>query len=292
MNKPLHPWSDVWLPIVVSLGTFCTLNFLWAFFGLWEYVATALSVYMVSSLVALALLARAIRRGTLTLGDIGLAREGWHPWRRFTGWALIVLLPLYLYLAPDPTVKTPLTIGDYCFWFYFLLCSSLAEMLLFACLAYCLTEKWLAGHGLARWATILLAGLFSGVTFGWHHYTGEKEVWQWSWVTIPVMWINLAYFIPSRNFHLMVLLHNAIAAVGFTQAQHSHDPVRDSQNPLTFKTPYYTFALIVSFALPFVLLHALEWWAQQASRGRQPPVSRGDGPTTHILPHASSETAG
>jgi hypothetical protein len=108
---------------------------------------------------------------------------------------------------------------------------------------------------------MLLAGLFSGVTFGWHHYTGEPDSHQWAWVTIPVMWINLLNFLVTRNFQLTVLLHNAIAAVGFTEQQYSQVPFKEWQDPATYQTPFYTSVFIVSFTLPYLLLNVLEWWA-------------------------------
>jgi hypothetical protein len=261
-----HPdlWRDVALPVAVSIGVFCTLNLLWALLGL-HWIPTAIGVYMLGSLVALAFLTRAIRQGTLTLEEAGLGSRGWRPQCRFFGLVLAVSLVAWLYLNPTEAI-VPLQFGSYCFWFYFLMQASLAELLIFVCLAYCLPERWLKSRGRPTWQAVLLAGLFSSVTFGWHHYTGEPDSHQWAWVTIPVMWINLLYFIPARNFHLTMLMHNAIAAVGFTEQQYAHVPPKEWQNPATYATPVYITAFIVSFALPYVLLHALEWWAsRQAS---------------------------
>jgi hypothetical protein len=279
MKPSLDVRRDVVLPIVVSMGVFCTLNFLWAFFGLDRFVPKALSVYMVGSLVAIALLAWLIHRGTLTLEDVGLGDRGWRPLRRLFALLLTVFFVTYLYFNPPEELARPLEFDAYCFWLFFLLQASLAELLIFLALAYCLPETWLRTRGWPTWQIILVAGLFSSVTFGWHHYTGEKEYHQWSWATIPVMWINLAYFIPARNFHLTFLLHNSIAAVGFTQQQFSvstarhlqelidaGQPAVNWQNPATYNTPFYITVFIVSFALPYLLLHGVEWWA----RSRRP----------------------
>jgi hypothetical protein len=261
MKQDLDIWRDVVLPIAASMGAFCGLNFIWAVFGLYRFIPPALSVYMVGSLVALAFLARAIQQGTLTAEEVGLGASGWRPLRRLYALLLTVSLVAYLYLTPDPHLKTPLQFADYCFWLFFLLAASLAELLIFVCVGYCLPEKWLRTRGWPTWQAIVLAGVFSGCTFGWHHYTGEPQHFQWSWVTIPVMWINLLYFIPARNFQLTLFLHNAVAAVGFTQSQHAHDPPRPFESPSDYNDPFYITAFITAFALPYVLLHVLEWWA-------------------------------
>lgn len=219
----IRPWHDVGLPIVVSIGAFCGLNLLWALGGLDRFIPKAVTVYMVGSLLALAFLVRAIRRGTITLEELGLGARGWRPLCRLAGLVVTVLVVTFLYRKAG--TKEPLPFGDWCFWFFFLAQASLAEMLIFISLAYCLPARWLKSQGWALWQTILLCGLFASVTFGWHHYTGDPDSHQWAWVTIPVMWVNLAYFIPARNFHLTLLLHNAIAATGFTETQYSLPPV-------------------------------------------------------------------
>jgi hypothetical protein len=260
MKPNLDVRRDVVLPIAVSMGVFCVLNFIWAVFGLYQFIPPALSVYMVGSLVALGFLARAIRRGTLTLEEVGMGTSGWRPQCRLYGLFLTVSLVAYLYLSPNPELKSPLQFSDYCFWLFFLLAASLAELLIFVCVGYCLPEKWLRSRGWPTWQVIVVAGLFSGCTFGWHHYTGEPQHFKWSWVTIPVMWINLLYFIPTRNFQLTFFLHNAVAAVGFTQTQHSHEKPQPFESPADYNNAYYITSFIGAFVVPYLLLHVLEWW--------------------------------
>ncbi len=218
---PLDPWQDVGLPIVATMGAFCGLNLLWALGGLDQFVPKAVTVYMVGSLLALAFIVRAIRHGTLTLEELGLGARGWRAQCRLAALVVTVLVVTFLYR----NAKTPLPLGDWCFWFFFLIQASLAELLIFISLGYCLPARWLKSQGWANWQIVLLCGLFASVTFGWHHYTGDPDSHQWAWVTIPVMWINLAYFIPARNLHLTLLLHNAIAATGFAETQHALPPV-------------------------------------------------------------------
>ena len=71
--------------------------------------------------------------------------------------------------------------------------------------------------------------------------------------------MNLAYFGLSRNFYLTLMLHNAFAAVGFTQEQYfSTYPPHKDVDPATYLVPSELAPVLVSFLAPFLLLHVLE----------------------------------
>jgi hypothetical protein len=77
------------------------------------------------------------------------------------------------------------------------------------------------------------------------------------------MWIGLACFVVTRNFHLTLLLHNAIAAVGFTGEQYRKlppgAPASAGLDPALYRQGATIGMLIVTFAVPYLLLHVLEW---------------------------------
>jgi hypothetical protein len=266
MRGPSRLWPDYSMPIVVGMAVLSATNFLvnWVFIS-WPH---QLPVYLTSSLVALWFVQRAVRNGTVTARDIGLAPGGWKPQHRIYGVAMVLLMG-YGGFATLQVARTP-DFADYCFWFVFLLPASLAELLVFISIGYCLPDNWLKRRGASPLVAALGAAAFSGVTFGFYHYTHDPLWWEFAlYPLIPVMWLNLLYFIPTRNFQLTLLLHNAFAAVGFTGVQYRDKEPNPLLEPTEYKTPLLLTMTIVAFALPYLILHALEWrvWS---GRGQEP----------------------
>lgn len=261
-------WRDCGIPVVVSMSAFCILNYLWnsPALALYEVVPQAIPVYMVGgSLLSLVFLWDVRRRGVLSLDGAGLAPGGWKPWKRIFGLALIIFFAYGgLTTLPD-VVKTP-SWGDYLFWFIFLLPASIAELLVFITLAYCLPEAWLRRHGMGVIGAAVLSAIFAGVTFGLYHYTHEPRWHQYALQLIPIMWINLFYFATTRNFHITLVLHNAFAAVGFAGEQYKQLPPETYIDPVTFQKPLELTCLIIGFVVPFLILQVMEgvWWRQDA----------------------------
>lgn len=304
-GRELCFWRDIGLPIVISISAFSLANGLWNLpnLKLYDYIRPSLPTYLVGgSGVALVLLWRATRQGVLSSRDAGLDTSGWTAPRRLTGVALVLLMGFggYSSLPPkddpkndkaaqpddapatqtisanrvqpiaDPNHPKP-GWGDYCFWFVHLLAASLAELLVFVSLTFCLLEKWLKSRGLGPFLSWLLAAAVASVAFGLYHYTHEPRWYDYVFFPLmPVMMLNLAYFGLTRNFYLTLMLHNGFAAVGFTQEQyHSTFPPEKDLDPATFVDPQELWPVLVSFLVPFLLLHVLEATAFR----RQPEVA-------------------
>jgi hypothetical protein len=221
-------------------------------------------IYLISSLVALPFLASALRRGLLSARDVGMGPDGWQAWRRLLGLGLAVALTLFLYFTTE--TKRPPDFGDYCFWFFFLLPATMTEMLIFACLTFGLGERWLSSRGWRPAWAMLLAGAVTGVAFGLYHYTHEERFHEFAMALIPVMWLNLACFVVTRNFTLTFIVHNVVAAVGFLQSQYN-DASPEDMNPALYYDPLTISVLILSFAMPYLIFSALEWryWPAKAA---------------------------
>lgn len=259
-SKSPRSWADYGMPVVICMSVFYLLNFLWNLFG-WPY--HNMVVYMIGGgFLSLALIARALRDGTLTPRALGLASDGWKPQHRVFGLTLIVLMG-YGGFATLPNVAAPPSFADYCFWFVFLLPASLAELLVFVSIGFCLPERWLRQQGLNVALAAILAAVFSGVTFGVYHYTHESRWHQFAlFPLIPVMWINLVCFTLTRNFHLTLVLHNAFAAVGFTAQQYQTVPPDKWMNPQTYQDwPGFIPLTLICFVVPYFILHGVEWFA-------------------------------
>src|SRR5437016_12906449 len=94
VQKQVDAWQDVGLPVVVVIGAFfllCGFSTVLAYYER-QYVPPALGVYMLGSLVALAFIARAIRRGSLMPEELGLGSNGWRPEYRLFGLVFTILL--------------------------------------------------------------------------------------------------------------------------------------------------------------------------------------------------------
>ena len=269
-------WSDCGLPIVVNMGVFCVLNYLWniPFWpggdpeGLYDITPQSIPVYMIgASLLGLALLWPVYRRGAVTLTGLGLAADAWKPWKRALG-VVLILLVAYFFLKNLPNVVEEPTWGDYLFWFGFLLPASLGEFVVFVLLGYCLVEAWLRRQGWNALSAGIVAALFSGVTFGLYHYTHEERWHAYAINLIPVMWASLLYFTLTRNFHLTLLLHNAFASVGFTGEQYAEVAAeRDPWMDPSYYNANQLAMIYAAFIVPYVVLLVMESnWQKQAAR--------------------------
>jgi hypothetical protein len=259
-KDPVHPWRDVGLPILVSIAVFCLMNTLWSQTAVGVHLGqfAPVAVYLLSSLVALGFLARALGGGALTAGDLGLAPDAWRPQYRVLGLAFTVGLVAFLYASMPGVVETP-RFGDFAFWYFFLLCATMTELLVFLGLGFCLTERWLRDRGWRPVTAVLAAGAFSGVTFGLYHYSHEPRIHPYALPLILVMWMNLTVFVLTRNFQLTFVLHNAVAAVGFTKDQYASTNPPDALNPAALKDGLTLFLLGLAFVVPYLWLHFLEW---------------------------------
>jgi len=278
-------WSNDAVPVVLSLGTLAVLNALWNNIPLLANQARAahsLVVYLLGgSGLASVLLYRALREGRLTRRDIGLAPVGWQPFRRLFGMVMIVVVGYGMYanlqstLPPGfvdaanhtITVDTDSAVkvvqkpswGDFCFWFVLLLAASLAELLVFVGVGFCMVEHCLRDRGMRPVKATVFAALFASIVFGLYHFTHAPSWWPMVFIPLmPVMLINIACFVVTRNFYLTLGLHGTFAAIGMTSAQYL-DP---SIHPAALQEPTILGPLLISFVIPFLFLHWLE--AQQS----------------------------
>ena len=78
------------------------------------------------------------------------------------------------------------------------------------------------------------------------------------------MLINIVCFVLTRNFYLTLGLHATFAAVGMTQVQYLH-PVHN--NPTALQEPTILAPLLISFGVPFLVLHWLETQKKEPHEG-------------------------
>src|SRR5262245_54240741 len=134
MQGPIRFWRDVVLPVGSAMGVFCLLNFCWnkpfpdiELMRLGppgvEHVPAQIGVYLVGSLLALALLARSLRLGTLDASQLGLGAAARQPWRWLVGLGMTAAFMTILLTTQE--VQSPPRIGDYFFWFFFLLAATM-----------------------------------------------------------------------------------------------------------------------------------------------------------------------
>jgi len=291
MDVETRFWRSYAGPVLVMMCVFSALNFLWynREFPFHEIVHLALAVYLTSSLLALAVLCWTIRAGRLSVRNAGLGISGWTPPKRLLGLVMVLVFGYGAFTSIEPastpspaassvTAATAIqdpsgtqpsdkppepAWGDYCFWFVFLLSASLAELLVFLSLGFCFTEDYLRRRGIPPLVATALAAIFGSVTFGLYHYTYPEP---WSnfaiYPLMPVMMINIGFFVITRNFYLVLLLHNAFAAVGFTTEQYTKIPFEPI--PAMLQEPKELIPNIAAFVVPFLLLHWLEANASRA----------------------------
>ena len=272
-------WRWYGFPVVISIAMFSALNFVWNYPVSSDYAGNfaryPVAVYLVGgSGLAMAFLLRAARAGRIARADLGLDLVGWAPLRRLGGVAVVLLLALGGWAGTVPPDRaTWVTWGEFCFWFVVLAASTLAELLVFLGMGFCLTERGLREAGLRRLPAAVIAGGVCSVGFGLYHYTHEPRWWPYALPLMVEMALVVVFFLASRNFFLTFLFHNVMATIGFFGEQYGPNP----QDPLYFSERGALTANLVTFVIAFVLLHLLEWkgWPP-ASGGRQPPDSTGN----------------
>ncbi len=283
-------WRDYGFPALLSAVAFAGLNGIWNHPVLSLYVGpwfpSTVAVYLLGgSGLAVLLLWRAARGGQLAPSDLGLDLSGWSAPRRLLGLAVILFVAYggFATISPAPSpsateqakvgVQPPAapppqepalgepstsvrpTWGEYCFWFVTLLSASLAELLVFLGMGFCLIERGLRTRGLSPLLAAAVAAPVACVSFGLYHYTYEPRWHPYVGPLMLEMALVLGFFLATRNFYLTLALHNALATLGFTTEQFSADPL----DPSYFSEPKALTANVLSFIVPFLLLHGLEW---------------------------------
>jgi hypothetical protein len=263
-------WRSCGVPVLLSLGVLTGLNTMYNYPPIGEFAQLfpyPVAVYLLGgSGLALLLLSRALRQSHLNLHDAGLSLSAWSAPRRLVGLALVLLVGYgqFAFFQAHPGEQGTPTWGDYCFWFVFFLASSLAEVLVFVGVAYCLTEGWLRRRG-ARpiWAGAG-AGLFAATAFGLYHFSHPPRYHALIVPLTAAMFAVIVFFALTRNIYLTLALHNAHVAVGFTNEQYSSNPPDMNM----FQNPVVIGLFLFSFVVPFLLLHRLEWRLQLAATGK------------------------
>jgi hypothetical protein len=254
-------WRQYCVPVALSLATFCAMNFLWNLPGssdlLGNIVRYPVAVYFLGgSGLALILLLRAARTGDLSRDEVGLGPAGWAPPRRLGGLALILLLACGGWVGTVGLDRATWTSwGEFCFWFVVVLSASLAELLVFLGMGFCLTRRGLRAAGVGPLLATLIATGVCSISFGLYHYTYEPRWWPYVFPLMVEMALVVLFFLATRNIYLTFVFHNVMATLGFFGEQYSGSP----QQPTYFSETYAFTANVLSFAVPFVLLHLLEW---------------------------------
>jgi hypothetical protein len=260
-------WRSCGIPVAVSVGALTATNALWNHapesLGL-KFVPTSLVVDLLAgSCLALFLLRRALRAGRVTPGELGLDLSGWTSPRRLAGLALIVVCGYGQFAWFGPAAASW---GDYSFWYVFLLMASLAEVLVFVGVVFCLGEAWLRRRGFGPVTAAALPAAFACVAYGLYHFSHEPRFQAYVLATMPELFLVLLYFVLTRNFTLMLALHNAFAAVAFTREQYSPENPLPADQVSQLREPQVVVVVLFCFLVPFLLLHWLEWRAQPPAR--------------------------
>jgi hypothetical protein len=265
-------WRGCGIPVLLSLGVFNALNALWNSPTTGDYVKVLpypVEVHMLAgSGLALFLLWRATRAGWVGRGEAGLDLSGWSAPKRLAGLTVLVILvclpfALVASQAGSGGSESPpaLTWGDYCFWYVFLLVTSLAEVLVFVSVCFCLGEAWLRRRGVGPVPAWAAAALLASVAYGLHHFTHEP---RWHPYALPLtgeMLALLVFFGLTRNLTLTLVVHNAYATKDFVLVHPTGDPLQKA----FVEHPPLMVMLIIAFLVPFILLHWLEWKIRPAA---------------------------
>ena len=266
-------WRNYGLPVVVSMGVMTGANAFWIYTEVGKYLPYSLTVYLIGgSGLALVFLCRAISAGLVNGRDLGIDVSGWTAPKRLLWLALILFFGVggFASLQAPPLAAQP-TAGDYWFWFTFLLLpASLAELLVFTSVGFCLPEQWLQRRGWPAWRAGLVAALFASVTFALYHLSHIPIFWEMIfWPLLPIFFATTVLFALTRSFYLALLFHNAFAAVGFTAIQYSPDPeIANTYQRARFEQPEVMTSNLLAFVIPFLGLHLLEWRLQRKAAVR------------------------
>lgn len=295
-------WRSYGIPIAVAVVAFAGLNALSnnPTIGFYRIIPQSLVAFLSSSVLALWLIRQAIRGGRFTRRDAGLAITGWTAPKRLLGLVVILLFGYGGFAtiepaaneassarsspaekadtdvvgqssptADDPAARKPAW-GDFCFWFVFLLPASQTELLVFVGVGFCLAEAFLRGRAWHPLLAMGLAAVFASVGFGLFHYSYPPVFWSLVFFPLmPIMFINICFFVITRNFYLTLFLHNAFAAVGFTGMQYATYPPDPLTDPAIYQNAKELLPVFVAFVVPFLLLHWLEASGSSTQHGSQ-----------------------
>jgi hypothetical protein len=267
------PASDL-LAIAVAMLSFSGLNAIWTLFDLDNRspIPFAILVALLAGTgVAMALIAWKLREGRLTPETVGVGLDGWRADRRLLALFLSVIMAYNFYLPPEDPALTAAVVprptwGDYCFWFVIISPVSLAEVLVFLILPVALLERWLTDRGQGRLAVRVAVIAVSAVSFGLFHYSYPQLWHKYVFLNMLEMAFVAVYFLQSRNFHLSLLMHNAIAATGFSTAQYAPEGEALKQSTFTPELGY----ILTAFLLPYLLIHVWEWSVQRRQKPAEP----------------------
>jgi hypothetical protein len=255
-----HFWRSYAGPVALSVAIFSGCNYLWlhpvlgtSLNGLLHY---ALAVYLLAgSGLALVLLYRALRVGRLGQRDLGLEISGWTAPRRLLALVLVVTLSFgsCVLLQSELPKRTDLAKiwSDYCYWFVILLPASLAELLVFLGMGFCLLGRGLRQWGLGRIMAGAVALAVASVGFGLFHYTYEPRFHPYAFPLMGEMLLVGITFLLTRNLYVALAVHNAFAATGFMREEYSGEP---------YDTAGIAYPqVLAAFIIPFLVLHWMEW---------------------------------
>jgi hypothetical protein len=268
-------WRSCGIPVLVCLGTLAGLNALWSYPPPADYLNACprpIAVYLLGgSGLALFLMRRALRAGWVKRTEVGIDSSGWAAPRRLAGLVLIAVFGygMFALLRPQragPNGPVEASWGEYCFWYVFLLTASLAEVLVFICIAFCLIEAWLRRRGTGAVLAAAVPALSVSVAFGLYHYSHLPVFHPLVLGLMGKMFLILLFFMITRNVYLTLAFHSTFVAIDFTLLEYSG--AFDPDMVKTFHQPPVFVVTFLTFLIPFLLLHWLEWQTRPAVEGK------------------------
>jgi hypothetical protein len=263
-------WRTCGGPVLLCLGTLAALNALWTYPPPANYLNACprpVAVYLLGgSGLAFFVLRRALRAGWVTRVDVGIDLSGWIAPRRLVGLALIALFGYGLFALFRPGQATW---DEYCFWYVFLLTASLAELLVFICVGFCLIEAWLRRRGAGRFLAAAVPFPLVCVAFGLYHYTHIEAFHAMVFGLMGKMGLILLFFLLTRNVYLTLAFHSCFVAIDFTKLEYAG--TFDAKTLEQFHAPPVVIVTVLTFLIPFLLLHWLEWRTEPAAERKVLP---------------------
>jgi hypothetical protein len=268
-------WRSCGIPVSVCLGTLSVLNALWNYPPTSNYlgpVGVWLVYFLGGSGLALFMLRRALRAGWVTRHEVGIDLAGWAAPRRLAGLALIAgfgygMFALFRPQRAGPAGPEVASWGEYCFWYVFLLTASLAEVLAFICIGFCLIEAWLRRRRTGVLLAAAVPAVLVSVTFGLYHYTHLPMFHPLVFGLMGKMFLILLFFLLTRNVYLTLAFHSCFVAIDFTILEYSGS----LQGTDMFRQPPVFVVTFLTFLIPFLLLHWLEWRTRPTADGKAIP---------------------
>jgi hypothetical protein len=252
-NRSLWLWCV--LPVLTAWASFTGLNALWNYCPVvGRYFPYDLAVDLLGgSGIALVILFLTLWGGRVTHQEVGLALSGWQSWKRLLGLLAVGAVLWWSYLA-YPGQGAQSFVWNFSIWFVLLLAASLAEILVFLSVTFCLTEHALKERGLLSPLATLAAMLLAALAFGLFHYSYPERWHPLVWKLTGVFFLVLLFFALTRNLYLTLLLHTAFAVKGFLYQQSAADPL----DLVDYLAPPVVCCTVTAFVVPFVILHILE----------------------------------